>query len=357
MKALVDKNAFDLVNTQLRLVLMSGDWIPVDLPGRIREILPECSVISLGGATEGSIWSIFYPIEKVDEKWSSIPYGKPLANQRFHVLNDWLSDCPKWVTGELYIAGEGVAQGYIGDLEKTQQRFFEHPETGEKLYKTGDLGKYIEDGYIEILGREDNQVKINGYRVELGEVEVCLLTHDKVSHVVVGAPVHPKTGQRHIVAWIVPVEQDSDLNHDELQEQLKTLAQNELPNYMFPTYYILLPVMPLTGNGKINHNELPSPWQNTENEERNAVEPSNDVESRLLEIWKNQLQHEDFDVSSGFFDIGGDSLHAVALIGTIREEFGISPEVEQEIVEGLFMNSNIQYFSQIIQKEKEVETA
>lgn len=357
MKALVDKNTTKLASTQLRLVLMSGDWIPVDLPGRIQEILPECDVISLGGATEGSIWSIFYPIHQVDEKWSSIPYGKPLANQRFHVLNEWLSHCPKWVTGELYIAGDGVAQGYIGDLEKTTQRFFNHPETGEKLYKTGDLGKYLEDGYIEILGREDNQVKINGYRVELGEVEVCLLTHDKVSHVVVGAPIHPKTGQRHIVAWIVPIGQDSDLNGEELQEQLKELAQNQLPNYMFPTYYILLQSMPLTSNGKINHSELPSPWLNIENDERNAVEPSNDVEARLLNIWKNQLQHEDLDVSSGFFDIGGDSLHAVALIGTIREEFGINPETEQEIVEGLFMNSNIQYFSQIIQKEKEAETA
>lgn len=357
MKALVDKNTSKLAATKLRLILMSGDWIPVDLPGRIQEILPECEIISLGGATEGSIWSIFYRILQVDEKWSSIPYGKPLANQRFHVLNEWLSHCPKWVTGELYIAGEGVAQGYIGDLEKTTQRFFDHPETGERLYKTGDLGKYVDDGYIEILGREDNQVKINGYRVELGEIEVCLLMHDKASHVVVGAPVHPKTGQRHIVAWVVPNGDASDINEQEFQEQLKDLAQSQLPNYMFPTYYILIPAMPLTSNGKINHAELPSPWLNIENEERHAVAPGNDIEERLLAIWKNQLQHDDLDVSSGFFDIGGDSLHAVALIGTIREEFGINPETEQEIVEGLFMNSNIQYFSQIIQKEKEAETA
>lgn len=356
MKALVDKNGENLTNTKLRLVLMSGDWIPVDLPGRINEILPKCEVISLGGATEGSIWSIFYRIKQVDEKWSSIPYGKPLANQRFHVLNDWLSDCPKWVTGELYIAGDGVAQGYIGDQEKTAQRFFKHPETGEMLYKTGDLGKYIEDGFIEILGREDSQVKINGYRVELGEIEVCLLMHDKVSHVVVGAPTHPKTGQRHIVAWVVSKDGDKDLNNESLREELKALAQQELPNYMFPSYYVLIPEMPLTGNGKINHAALPEPWQHLENDDGNIVEPGNDIEVHLLRLWREQLQHEDFDVSSGFFDIGGDSLHAVALIGSIRDQYGINPETEQDIVEGLFMNSSIQYFSEIIQKGKDSDT-
>nr|WP_013933298.1 non-ribosomal peptide synthetase [Pseudoalteromonas sp. SANK 73390]CBK62746.1 holA [Pseudoalteromonas sp. SANK 73390] len=355
MKALVDKNTSNLTHSKLRLVLMSGDWIPVDLPDRIKEVLPHCDVISLGGATEGSIWSIFYPIQVVDDKWSSIPYGKPLANQRFHVLNEWLSHCPQWVTGELYIAGEGVAQGYLGDEEKTAQRFFDHPVTGERLYKTGDLGKYIADGYIEILGREDNQVKINGYRVELGEVEVCLLNHEYIGHVVVGAPSHPRTGQRHIVAWIVPNTSHVDLDHEQLQTQLRSLAQRELPNYMIPSYYIVLESMPLTSNGKISHNELPSPWQDLHNEEEQSVQVSNETEAALLEIWIKQLQHSSLDVTSGFFDIGGDSLHAVALIGTIRERFGTSTDTEQSIVEGLFMNSNIQYFAELIHKDKDTE--
>ncbi|MBQ4839744.1 non-ribosomal peptide synthetase [Pseudoalteromonas luteoviolacea] len=355
MKALVDKNTHNLSQSKLRLVLMSGDWIPVDLPDRIKEVLPHCEVISLGGATEGSIWSIFYPIQAVDDKWSSIPYGKPLANQRFHVLNEWLSHCPRWVTGELYIAGEGVAQGYLGDKEKTAQRFFDHPVTGERLYKTGDLGKYIADGYIEILGREDNQVKINGYRVELGEVEVCLLDHEHISHVVVGAPAHPRTGQRHIVAWIVSDKPQAELDHDALQTQLRNLAQRELPNYMIPSYYIVLDAMPLTSNGKISHNELPSPWQDLDNEAEQSVQAGNEIEAALLDIWIKQLQHDSVDVTSGFFDIGGDSLHAVALIGTIREQFGINTDTEQEIVEGLFMNSNIQYFAQLIHKDHETE--
>jgi amino acid adenylation domain-containing protein len=188
VKALVERCGPELAGTRLRLILMSGDWIPVDLPGRIRETLAEVAIISLGGATEGSIWSICHPIKEVDRQWTSIPYGKPLANQRFHVLNDWLAPSPKWVVGELYIAGEGVTQGYLGDPEKTAQRFITHPVSGERLYKTGDLGRYTADGLIEILGREDSQVKINGYRVELGEVEACLLAHDCASHVRTAKP-------------------------------------------------------------------------------------------------------------------------------------------------------------------------
>lgn len=348
VKALVDRCSLDLAKTPLRLILMSGDWIPVDLPNSIRETLPEIEIISLGGATEGSIWSIFYPIKEVNNKWSSIPYGKPLANQKFHVLNDWFAPCPKWVTGELYIAGQGVAQGYLGDNKKTLERFIIHPHTGERLYKTGDLGKYISDGNIEILGREDNQVKINGYRVELGEVEACILTHKLASHVVIDAPEHPKTGQRHLVAYVVPEGDFSEIAQDVLQEQLKVVVQKTLPSYMIPTYYLLLSHMPLTSNGKINRNALPTPWAESEGESEQSVEPKNDVEKKLLKLWRSQVQHDDFGVTNGFFDIGGDSLHAVALLSALREEFNIGPVQEQDLIEGLFMNANIQSFAQII---------
>ena len=201
----------------LRLALLSGDWLPLSLPGQIQALLsvtadfiqvdhnitvgagsprPDnavnsfencCKMVSLGGATEASIWSICYPIETVDPDSQSIPYGQPLVNQRFYVLNELMEPRPVWVSGQLYIGGIGLAKGYWRDEEKTKASFITHPVTGERLYKTGDLGRYLPDGNIEFLGREDFQVKINGYRIELGEIEAALKQHPTIKEAVITA--------------------------------------------------------------------------------------------------------------------------------------------------------------------------
>ncbi|WP_440089515.1 amino acid adenylation domain-containing protein [Streptosporangium sp. LJ11] len=163
----------------LRLALLSGDWIPVALPGRIRRRLPGLELVSLGGATEAAIWSIYHPIGADLPGWASIPYGRPLANQSFHVYDASMRPSPDWVPGELYIGGAGVALGYLGDEAKTAERFVHH--RGERLYRTGDLGRYRPDGNIEFLGREDSQVKIRGHRIELAEVETQLQAHPAVA--------------------------------------------------------------------------------------------------------------------------------------------------------------------------------
>lgn len=161
-----------LSGSELHLILLSGDWIPVGLPDKIRSCFEKVQIIALGGATEASIWSNAYKVpEIIPEEWISIPYGKPLANQKYYILNPMLMDCPDFVPGILYIAGKGVAKGYFNDSEKTEEKFITHPVTSEKLYCTGDLGRYHKDGNIEFLGRSDNQFKRNGYRVELGEIE------------------------------------------------------------------------------------------------------------------------------------------------------------------------------------------
>ncbi|WP_027659500.1 non-ribosomal peptide synthetase [Salinispora fenicalii] len=165
----------------LRLAMLSGDWIPVALPDQIRQRVPGLRVVSLGGATEASIWSIWYPIEQVEPEWRSIPYGRPLTNQTFHVLDSALCPRPELVTGELYIGGVGLALGYLNDPARSADRFVTHPETGETLYRTGDLGRYLPDGTIEFLGREDLQVKIRGYRIELAEIESALGSHPGVA--------------------------------------------------------------------------------------------------------------------------------------------------------------------------------
>ncbi len=192
----------------LRLVLMSGDWIPVDLPERLRAVAPGARVVSLGGATEAAIWSICHEIGAVDPEWESIPYGRPLRNQRFHVLNERFQECPVHVVGELYIAGTGLAAGYHGDPVRTAASFVTHPVTGERLYRTGDLGRWRPDGTIEFLGREDHQVKVGGHRIELGEIESAITAHDGVRAAVVAA-----LGDRHhrrLAACLVPADGSAD---------------------------------------------------------------------------------------------------------------------------------------------------
>ncbi|MDH6351182.1 non-ribosomal peptide synthetase [Brevibacillus sp. 1238] len=167
--------------SKLRLAMLSGDWIPLSLPDQMTKRLPFAQTVSLGGATEAAIWSIYHVYKGLLPDWRSIPYGQPLANQGFRVLDAHMRDCPVWVTGELYITGDGLAQGYAGDERLSQERFFLHPEDGQRLYRTGDLGRYRPGGEIEFLGREDNQVKIRGHRIELGEIESALLKHPAVA--------------------------------------------------------------------------------------------------------------------------------------------------------------------------------
>jgi amino acid adenylation domain-containing protein len=194
----------------LRLVLLSGDWIPVTLPDRIRALGANARVISLGGATEASIWSIHYPIGRVDPAWPSIPYGKPLGNQSFHVLNGALEPCPVHVPGYLHIGGVGLAKGYWRDAERTAASFVVH-SNGERLYRTGDLGRYLPDGNIEFLGREDFQVKIRGYRIELGEIEATLRRHPAIHEAVVLArrdAAGAAAADRRLVAYLIPAREE-----------------------------------------------------------------------------------------------------------------------------------------------------
>jgi amino acid adenylation domain-containing protein len=186
----------------LRLAMLSGDWIPIDLPDRIRLGGRKLEVVSLGGATEASIWSIIYPIEQVDPGWSSIPYGKPMRNQRWYVLDDELRPCPAWVPGDLYIGGIGLAIGYYRNESRTNAVFIQHPVTGERIYRTGDRGRLLPDGNIELLGRDDLQVKIRGHRIELGEIESALLRHDRVDRAVASVCGVPR-GERALAAYVV----------------------------------------------------------------------------------------------------------------------------------------------------------
>jgi pyochelin synthetase len=205
MKAYVDVcgPAADRRASKLRLVLLSGDWIPVSLPDAVRAVHPQAELISLGGATEASIWSVCYPIGDVAPQRTRIPYGKPLANQTLHVYDPQLRPCPVWTAGELYIGGTGVALGYWADPERTAERFIIHPATGQRLYRTGDLGRYLPGGDIEFLGRTDTQVKLNGYRIELGEIAAALRRCPGVGEALVDVATNPGTGRRQLVGYVI----------------------------------------------------------------------------------------------------------------------------------------------------------
>jgi len=194
-----EENKSDI--TSLKVFLLSGDWIPLSLPPRIQKLCPRSIVMSLGGATEGSIWSIWHEIKDVDPQWASIPYGVAMPNQKMYILNPHREHCPIGVVGEICIGGIGVALNYWGDSELTEEKFIRHTELG-RLYKTGDLGKWNKNGQIEFLGRKDFQVKIRGYRVELGEIESVLSQIPGVDKAVLN--LQRDNGLDHLIAYIVP---------------------------------------------------------------------------------------------------------------------------------------------------------
>ncbi len=305
----------ELTLPSLSTAMLSGDWIPVTLPDEIRNRVPGLQLISLGGATEASIWSIYYPIEQVDPSWRSIPYGYPLRNQTFHVLDHRLHDCLEWTAGELYIGGVGVAMGYLHDDARTAERFVRHPETGERLYRTGDYGRYLPSGVIEFLGREDHQVKIRGHRIELAEVEAAVQSHPAVrATAVVVEGTDPL--RRRLVAFVEP-----DATAGFTPERLEHYLAELLPEYMRPAVIHPLGAMPVTDNGKLDRRALIAELSrigtatSTPEKDRSA----GDLEARLAALWAEVLEVPWVGRNDDFFALGGNSLLATQLVGKLRE--------------------------------------
>lgn len=208
----------------LRSILLSGDWIPLNLKDAIDEKIKEADVYSLGGATEGSIWSIFYPIKKIESNWKSIPYGYPLRNQTMWILGYDDGICPVGVEGEICICGVGVANEYVGDADKTNEHFFVHEKLG-RLYRTGDQGVFTSEGYIEFRGRRDFQVKINGYRIELGEIESSINREENIRESIVNV-VASQNGAQHIIGYAVSESSDNSEETKKIIETTEGFALN-----------------------------------------------------------------------------------------------------------------------------------
>jgi amino acid adenylation domain-containing protein len=293
----------------LRVALLSGDWIPVTLPDRLRALAPGCAVISLGGATEAAVWSIAHPVGEVDPDRDSIPYGRPLRNQTFHVLDDRWQECPVWTPGELFIGGVGLALGYWRDEERTAAAFVTSPVTGERLYRTGDLGRWLPDGTIEFLGREDFQVKVGGYRIELGEIESALAGCPGVDAVVVAA--HGDRHHRRLVGYLVPA---ADADPERLAADARAVAERTLPAYMVPGAFVTLPRLPLSPNGKVDRGALPDPAQERDPAGVPAA-AAGPTAAALAEVVGELLGVAEVGLHDNFFAIGGDSISGIQVVG------------------------------------------
>lgn len=296
----------------LRTFLLSGDWIPLHLPAALERLSPAARMISLGGATEGSIWSIQHRITPADRTGRSIPYGRPLAGQDILVLDAQRNVCPHWHIGELHIAGHGVADGYLNDPERTAEAFFDDPEHGW-IYRTGDRGRRGPDGVVELLGRVDTQVKVNGYRVELGEIESLLNAMD---HVRRSAACVPQNGGGVLACVTLSADAPADW-----RERSIAALRDQLPAYMVPYALVDLDEIPLTANGKVDHRRLRTAATPPAAPAEAAASPDRGPYAQeVAACWTELLGRA--PGTEGFFESGGSSLDAIRLLSMLRSRFG-----------------------------------
>lgn len=300
MEMLVNANS-ERELSSLRLAILGGDWLPVYLPNSMTALMPQIELLSIGGPTETTIWNIGYLVHEVDPTWKSIPYGQPMANAKYYILNEALEDCPTWVAGQMYCAGVQLAKGYWRDEEKTKANFITHPKTGERIYRTGDRGRYLPSGTIEILGRVDFQIKLRGYRIEAGEIEAALMQHQGVQTAIV--KVIGTRQQAQLAAYIVPQEEELPTI-----EELSQFLRRKLPEYMVPSVFLFMDALPLSANGKIDRQALPTQDERFQKVEVAYIAPQNEIEQAIAAVLAGVLEKEKVGINDNFFDLGANSL-------------------------------------------------
>ncbi|MFD2673098.1 amino acid adenylation domain-containing protein [Marinicrinis sediminis] len=298
-------------DSKLRLVFLSGDWIPLSLPDCLKATFPGVEVISLGGATEATVWSNFYRVRQLEEHWVSVPYGRPIQNARYYVLDEQLQPVPYLCAGQLYIAGDCLATGYT-DEQLTRERFLPSPfAEGEKMYKTGDMARWLPDDQLEFMGRVDHQVKIRGFRVELGEIQTQLMRHPFVKEALV-VDREEAEGHKSLAAYVVYL-------HPVSVKEMRDYLSRLLPGYMIPSYFVHLQALPLTSNGKLDRKALPDPGNWIETGEP-FVEPRDEKERVMAEVWKKLLRVERVGIRDRFFDLGGNSMQIIQVTTSLSEK-------------------------------------
>jgi amino acid adenylation domain-containing protein len=306
--------------THLRELITAGEQLQITPAlADFLQKLPNCRLENQYGPTESHVVTAF-SVGDLASMSLIPPIGKPIANTQIYILDLKLQPVPIGVAGELYIGGDGLARGYFNRLELTQTKFIPNPFATEKsarLYKTGDLARYLSDGNIEFLGRIDNQVKIRGFRIELGEIESVLSSHPQIQQAVVIAANTPE-GNKYLAAYVVTNRDFNNLTNRDLREFLKA----QLPDYMIPATFVMLDILPLTPNGKVDRRALPAPEDSRQASRDTFVSPRDEIELQLTKIWERVLGIQPIGCTDNFFELGGHSLMAVKLVTEIEKTFG-----------------------------------
>lgn len=309
-----------LMKSNLRLIVFSGGLLTWEIPKAIvLQLEHRPRIVNIYGQTETIGVSIYSLSNEFDYQVGTVPTGRPIPNTQVYILNSQLEPVPIGVTGELHVGGPGLARGYLNSSELTAERFIGNPFSDapfSRIYKTGDLARYLPDGNIEVLDRIDNQVKLRGMRVELGEIESVLGQHPAVQSTAVAA-WEDKRGDKCLVAYVVP-----NRKSPPIISEVRGFLREKLPEYMVPSAFMLLDALPLTPNGKVERRALPMPDQALLELERAYVAPRDPVELQLTKIWEEVLGVQPVGVRDSFFDLGGHSLKAVRLFAQIENTFG-----------------------------------
>jgi amino acid adenylation domain-containing protein len=329
----------DKVKSTLRLVFLSGDWIPINMPKEVWKHFQNTSIVSLGGATEATIWSNYFIINSINPAWNSIPYGKPIQNAKYYILDKYFHPCPIGVQGDLYIGGECLSTGYINDQELTHEKYLDNPFIeNEKIYKTGDLARWLDDGNMEFLGRADYQVKVRGYRIEIGEIVSTLLQHEEIREAVVIVKKE-ENKENHLFAYITGERKFSS-------SEIRKFISSRLPAYMVPSYIIQLDKIPYTANGKVDRKNLIE-MKNSFLKDSSYEEPSTDIQRDLVNLYSNVLGLERIGINDSFFDLGGHSIKATILLIQLNNKYNTNLSLKS-----LYSTCTIKELAKLINIEK-----
>ncbi|AMP07572.1 non-ribosomal peptide synthetase [Collimonas pratensis] len=331
----------------LRLVIFAGEALDIQSLkpwfDRHGDVQPQ--LVNMYGITETTVHASYRPLTVRDLASTKSMVGVPIPDLQLHILDPFLQPLPVGVVGEIHVGGDGLARGYLRRPELDAARFIGHPfsrEEGARLYRSGDLARYLPNGDIEYLGRLDNQVKIRGFRIELGEIETVLGSHAGVTAAIVRVQKEQKGGDR-LVAYIVAREAGASLS-----AALRSYLYDKLPDYMVPSVFVMIDQLPLTGNGKVDYRALPAPDHQRGVSEQSLVPPRDGIERRLVSLWESVLEISPIGVQDNFFNLGGHSLLAVYLMAEIEREFGKNLPLAT-----LFRNPTIEKLGESLRDETE----